>query len=51
MIESFEKTKLAGSIAAGALDEVHNLIKPGISTLEIDELCYQYINDQYQHVL
>jgi len=45
MIESFEKTKLAGSIAAGALDEVHNLIKPGISTLEIDELCYQYIND------
>ena len=45
MIESFEKTKLAGSIAAGALDEVHNFIKPGISTLEIDELCYQYISD------
>ena len=45
MIESFEKTKLAGSIAAGALDEVHNLIKPGISTSEIDELCYQYISD------
>ena len=45
MIESFEKTKLAGSIAAGALDEVNNIIKPGISTLEIDKLCYQYIND------
>ena len=45
MIESFEKTKLAGSIASGALDELHNLIKPGISTLEIDNLCYQYIND------
>ena len=45
MIESFEKTKLAGSIAAGALDEVNDLIKPGISTLEIDKLCYQYIND------
>ena len=45
MIESFEKTKLAGSIAAGALDEVNKIIKPGVSTLEIDKLCYQYIND------
>jgi len=45
MIESFEKTKLAGSIAAGALDEVNNIIKPGITTSEIDKLCYQYIND------
>ena len=45
MIESFEKTKLAGSIASGALDEVNNLIKPGISTLEIDKLCYEFIND------
>ena len=45
MIESFEKTKLAGSIAAGARDEVNNIIKPGLSTLEIDNLCYQYIND------
>ena len=45
MIESFEKTKIAGSIAAGALDEVDGIIKPGISTLEIDKLCYQYIND------
>ena len=45
MIESFEKTKLAGSIASGALDEVNNIIKPGLSTLEIDKLCYEYIND------
>ena len=45
MIESFEKTKLAGSIASGALDEVNDIIKPGISTVEIDNLCYQYIND------
>ena len=29
--ESFEKTKKAGSIAAGALDEVTKIIKPGIS--------------------
>ena len=45
MTESFEKTKVAGSIAAGALDEVNNIIEPGISTSEIDKLCYQYIND------
>ena len=45
MTESFEKTKVAGSIAAGALDEVNNIIKPGVSTSEIDKLCYEYIND------
>ena len=43
--EAFEKTKVAGSIAAGALDEVKKIIKPGISTEQIDKLCYEYIND------
>ena len=43
--ESFEKTKIAGSIAAGALDEVYKIIKPGITTEEIDKICYEYIND------
>ncbi len=43
--ESFEKTKIAGSIAAGALDEVNKIIKPGISTEQIDKLCYEYIKD------
>ena len=43
--ESFEKTKKAGEIAAGALDEVAKVIKPGIQTDEIDKLCYEYIND------
>ena len=45
MIESFEKTKLAGSIASGALDEVDKIVRPGVSTDEIDKLCYDYIND------
>ena len=45
MYETFEKMRLAGSIAAGALDEVNKIIKPGISTEEIDRLCYEYIND------
>ncbi len=43
--ESFEKTRIAGAIAAGALNEVSRIIKPGISTNEIDKICYEYIND------
>ncbi len=43
--ESFEKTRIAGSIAASALDEVFKIIKPGITTDEIDSLCYEFIND------
>ena len=44
-IESFEKLRVAGSVASGALDEVYKIIKPGISTNQIDSLCYEYIND------
>ena len=36
-IESFEKTRIAWSIAAGALDEVDKMIKPGVKTNEIDK--------------
>ena len=43
--ESFEKSRIAGSIAASALDEVEKIIKPGISTEEIDKVCYEFIND------
>tara|TARA_B100000795_G_C22677954_1_gene390572 strand:+ start:36 stop:812 length:777 start_codon:yes stop_codon:yes gene_type:complete len=43
--ESFSGTRIAGTIAAGALDEVAKIIKPGITTNQIDVLCYEYIND------
>ena len=43
--EAFEKTRIAGTIAAGALEEVSKIIKPGISTDKIDKVCYDYIND------
>ena len=33
--EAFEKTKIAGLIAAGALDEINKIIRPGISTDKI----------------
>jgi methionyl aminopeptidase len=43
--ESFSRTREAGAIAAATLDEVANIIKPGISTSEIDKLCFDYISD------
>ena len=43
--EAFEKTRAAGIIAAGALDQVSKIAKPGVKTDEIDKLCYEYIND------
>ena len=43
--EAFEKTRISGAIASGALDEVKKLVKPGITTSKIDELCYEFIND------
>jgi|TARA_B110000046_G_C12925515_1_gene369099 methionyl aminopeptidase len=43
--EAFNKTRVAGAIAAGALDELVKVIKPGITTDQIDNICYEYIND------
>ena len=43
--EAFEKTRSAGIIAAGALDEVAKIIQPGTRTDQIDNLCYEYLND------
>jgi len=47
--ESFEKSRIAGSIAAGALDEVTKIVKPGISTDKIDRVCYEFINDHHAY--
>ena len=44
-LEAFEKTRNAGSIASGTLDELTSIIKPGISTEEIDKFCFKYIKD------
>ena len=43
--EAFEKTRVAGLIAAGALHEAEKIAKPGVKTIEIDKVCYEYIND------
>ena len=44
-IEAFKGTRKAGFIAAAALDEATKIIKPGITTDEIDKLCFEFIND------
>ena len=36
MLEAFKGTRTAGNIASAALDEVANIIKPGIKTSDID---------------
>ena len=43
--ENFEKLRAAGSVASGALDEVSKIIKPGISTNQLDKVYYEYIRD------
>ena len=45
ILESFDRTRKAGSIASGALDEITKIIKPGITTNKIDKICFEYIND------
>ena len=43
--ESFEQTKIAGNLAAQALDEVTSYVKPGITTNKLDKICYEFIKD------
>lgn len=43
--EAFEKTRISSSIASSALDEITSIIKPGVSTNQIDRMCYEFIND------
>ena len=43
--ETFELMKISGSLAAEALDEVTTFVKPGVTTNEIDKICYEFIRD------
>ena len=43
--ESFEQTKIAGSLAAKALDEVTSYVKPGVTTARLDTICYEFVRD------
>ena len=43
--ESFELIKVAGALAADALDEVTSYVNPGVTTNKIDKICYEFIKD------
>ena len=43
--ESFSQIKIAGSLAAEALDEVTSYIEPGVTTNKLDKICYEFIRD------
>ena len=43
--ESFKQIKIAGSLAADALDEVTTYVKPGVTTDKLDKICYEFIRD------
>jgi len=43
--ESFERMKVAGSLAAETLDEVTSYVKLGVSTEKLDKICYEFIRD------
>ena len=44
--KEIELMRVAGSITAGALDEISKYIKPGISTLELDNIAKKFIIDK-----
>ena len=41
--DDFKKMQKAGSLAAYILDQLYELIQPGISTLEINDFCHDLI--------
>ncbi len=43
--ESFEKMRIAGSLAAKTLDEITSYVVPGVSTEKLDRICYEFIRD------
>lgn len=45
---AMEKMRIAGKLAAEVLDYIAPFVKPGVTTDELDKLCYDYIVNQQQ---
>jgi len=43
--EQIEKMRIAGRLTANVLEAVSDFIKPGITTMQVDEFCERYIVD------
>jgi methionyl aminopeptidase len=48
--EEIAKMRVAGRLAAEVLEMIEPFVKPGISTLEIDTLCHQYIVEKQEAI-
>jgi len=48
--EQQEKMRVAGRLAADVLDMIGDYVKPGITTLELDRICHDYITTQQDAV-
>jgi len=48
-LEKFEKMRIAGKLASQTLDMLTDYVKSGVSTDKIDELGYEFINDNGGH--
>ena len=49
--DEFQKMRKAGSIASECLDHITEFVKPGISTLELDEICFEFQKKKVQFQL
>lgn len=48
--EEIEKMRVAGRLAAEALEMIEPFVKPGVSTGELDALCHKYIVEEQQAI-
>ena len=48
--EQIAKMRVAGRLASEVLDMIGEYVKPGVTTLELDELCHRHITDVQQAV-
>ncbi|MBE0482005.1 MAG: type I methionyl aminopeptidase [Bacterioplanes sp.] len=48
--DEIEKMRIAGRLAAEALEMIGDYVKPGISTGELDRICHEYITVQQQAI-
>ena len=46
--EEQEKMRMAGRLAAQVLDMIGPHIQPGVTTLELDQICHSFIVDGFR---
>jgi methionyl aminopeptidase len=49
-LDEIEKMRVAGRLAASVLEMIEPFVTPGVSTAELDSICYQYITQDLQAI-